>query len=144
MLETEAESLLKERSLRVTRPRVAVLSVIHDSPHLDATAIVTQVREKLGTVSTQTVYDVLNTLVDAHIARRIAVPNGGARYELETGDNHQHVVCRDCGRIHDVADPGTSTPLSAGSEHGFEIDNIEVTFWGLCPQCRAGQPTTVA
>lgn len=144
MLESEAESLLKERSLRVTRPRVAVLSVIHASPHLDATAIVTQVREKLGTVSTQTVYDVLNTLVDAHIARRIAVPNGGARYELETGDNHQHVVCRDCGRIHDVADPGTSTRLSAGSEHGFEIDNIEVTFWGLCPQCRAGQPTTVA
>src|SRR5690625_3440182 len=144
MLESDAESLLKKRSLRVTRPRVAVLSVIHASPHHDATAIVTQVRLNLGTVSTQTVYDVLNTLVDAHIARRIAVPNGGARYELETGDNHQHVVCRDCGRIHDVAYPGTSTPLSAGSERGVETDNIEVTYWGLCPQCRAGQPTTVA
>src|SRR5690625_1443797 len=144
MLESEAESLLKERSLRVTRPRVAVLSVIHASPHADPTAIITQVRGKSEAVSTQTVYVVLNTLVDAHIARRIAVPNGGARYEIETGDNHQHVACRDCVRIHDVADPGTSTPLSAGSEHGFEIDNIEVTFWGLCPQCRAGQPTTVA
>ncbi len=139
MMEAKAESLLKERSLRVTRPRVAVLSVIHSSPHLEAGAIITTVREKLGTVSTQTIYDVLNTLVDAHLARRIAMPNGAARYELETGDNHQHVVCRDCGRMHDVEDPGTSTPLSASSEHGFEIDNVEITFWGVCPQCRTGQ-----
>lgn len=130
------EALLKEKSLRVTRPRIAVLSVIQASPHLDATSIVSEVRKKLGTVSTQTVYDVLNTLVDAHLARRIAIPSGGALYEIETGDNHQHVVCRDCGAIHDVEDPGTSTPLSASSQHGFEIDNIEVTFWGLCPNCR--------
>lgn len=114
-----------------------MLSVIQDSPHLDAAGIVSHVREKLGTVSTQTVYDVLNTLVEAHLARRIAIPNGGARYELETGDNHQHVVCRECGKIHDVEDPGTSTPLSASREHGFEIDNVEVTYWGLCRKCRA-------
>lgn len=136
------EALLKEKSLRVTRPRVAVLSVIQASPHLDAAKIVAEVREQLGTVSTQTVYDVLNTLVDANLARRIAIPNGGARYELETGDNHQHVVCRECGKIHDVEDPGTSTPISAGSQHGFEIDNIEVTFWGLCPECRQAAQAT--
>lgn len=143
MLDHEAEALLKEHSLRVTRPRVAVLTAINASPHLDATAIVDQVRAALGKVSTQTVYDVLSTLVDANLARRIAVPNSAARYELNTGDNHQHVVCRECGRIHDVDDPGTATPLSAGNEHGFEIDNVEVTFWGLCPQCRSSAAQAV-
>jgi len=143
MQDLEAEALLKEHSLRVTRPRVAVLATIDAAPHLDATAIVAQVRARLGTVSTQTIYDVLSTLVDANLARRIAVPNSAARYELNTGDNHQHVVCRECGRIHDVDDPGTATPLSAGNKHGFEIDNVEVTYWGLCPNCRTPAQQTV-
>lgn len=138
-MEQQLETLLKAKSLRVTRPRLAVLAVIEQSPHLDVTNIVGQVRNKLGTVSTQTVYDVLATLVESRIARRIAIPNGGTRYELETGDNHQHVVCRECEAIHDVEDPGTVAPSEAGANHGFEIDKVEVTFWGLCPDCRSKQ-----
>lgn len=136
-MEQELEALLKTKSLRVTRPRIAVLEVIQELPHLDATNIVSEVRKKLGTVSTQTVYDVLGTLVESRLARRIAIPNGGTRYEIDTGDNHQHVVCRECGTIHDVADPGTTPASPASDSHGFEIDKVEVTFWGLCPNCRS-------
>lgn len=132
----KAEALLKQCSLRVTRPRLAVLSAIESTPHSDAAAIVSAVREKIGTVSTQAVYDVLSTFVDTNLARRIAMPNGAARYELETGDHHHHIVCRDCGSIHDVDDPGIGTPLTAGAEHGFQIENVEVTYWGTCAACQ--------
>jgi Fur family transcriptional regulator, stress-responsive regulator len=53
------------------------------------------------------------------------------------GDNHHHVVCRSCGAISDVdcviGDPPCVAPADAG---GFVIDEAEVTFWGLCPDCR--------
>ncbi|MDQ2700621.1 MAG: transcriptional repressor, partial [Actinomycetota bacterium] len=81
MVETEAENLLRGASLRVTRPRVAVLSVIHEVPHQDVGTIIELVSERLGGVSTQAVYGVLNVLVEAKLARRIDLPGSPALYE---------------------------------------------------------------
>ena len=69
--------------------------------------------------------------------RRIEPAGSPARYETRVGDNHHHVVCRSCGAISDVdcviGDPPCMTPADAG---GFVIDEAEVTFWGLCPDCQ--------
>ncbi|MER5554612.1 Fur family transcriptional regulator [Streptomyces sp. NPDC002793] len=144
MIETEATTLLRGASLRVTRPRVAVLSAVHEAPHADVSTLLTLVRTRIGTVSTQAVYDVLKTLVDAGLARRIDLPNSPARYEGQSWDNHQHVVCRACGTIADVDVPRGSprpgpVPKAAPQEHGFTIDRVEVTYWGLCPGCRTAR-----
>ena len=94
--------MLRGASLRVTRPRVAVLAAVHDHPHADTHSIIGVVRAELGDVSQQAVYDVLEALTDAGLVRRIQPPGSVARYESRVGDNHHHVVCRSCGAIADV------------------------------------------
>lgn len=133
----DAVALLKGASLRVTRPRVAVLTMVADHPHTDTGTIASAVRGDLGSVSTQAVYDVLRALTDAGLVRRIELAGSPARFETRVDDNHHHLVCRTCGAIADVSCvAGTAPCLEAGDTHGFALDEAEVTFWGVCPQCR--------
>ncbi|SDD13378.1 Fur family transcriptional regulator, ferric uptake regulator [Actinokineospora iranica] len=128
--------MLRGAALRVTRPRVAVLSAVHEHPHADTDSIITAVRAGLGGVSHQAVYDVLRALTSAGLLRRIEPQGSVARYEARVGDNHHHVVCRSCGAIADVDCAVGSTPcLTASHDHGFTIDEAEVVYWGLCPAC---------
>ncbi len=130
--------MLRARGLRVTRPRLAVLDVLRDGGHLEVEEISRRVRQRLDSVSTQAVYDVLGALSRAGLARRIEPAGGAARFEARAGDNHHHVVCRACGEVADVDCAVGSAPcLDPATPHGFEIDEAEVTFWGLCPGCRA-------
>ncbi|MEZ5078898.1 MAG: Fur family transcriptional regulator [Solirubrobacterales bacterium] len=134
----ECERLLRGADLRVTRPRVAALTAVYDRPHADTNAVVDAVREDLGEVSVQAVYDVLGALTDAGLVRRIQPSGSVARYESRVGDNHHHVVCRSCGAIADVdCATGTTPCLTASEDHGFTIDEAEVIYWGLCPDCSA-------
>ena len=134
--ETDVARTLRDASLRVTRPRVAVLSAVHANPHADTDAIVGVVREELGQVSTQAVYDVLGALTGAGLLRRIQPRGSVARYEARVGDNHHHVVCRSCGTIADVdCAVGVAPCLDAVEDHGFVIDEAEVIYWGTCPAC---------
>lgn len=133
--------MLRGVSLRVTRPRVAVLSAVHDHPHADTDSIIGIVREGLGGVSHQAVYDVLRALTAAGLLRRIEPPGSVARYEARVGDNHHHIVCRSCGVIADVdCAIGPAPCLTPSDDHGFMIDEAEVVFRGLCPNCSATTP----
>jgi Fur family ferric uptake transcriptional regulator len=133
---SDVEHALREASLRVTRPRVAVLSAVYDHPHADTDSIIGVVREDLGDVSTQAVYDVLRALTAAGLVRRIEPAGSVPRYESRVADNHHHIVCRSCGAIADVDCAVGDTPcLTASDTHGFSIDEAEVTYWGLCPAC---------
>ncbi|MFC5749889.1 Fur family transcriptional regulator [Actinomadura rugatobispora] len=132
--------MLRRAALRVTRPRVAVLSAVHEHPHADTDSIIGAVRRELPKVSHQTVYDSLHALTAAGLVRRIQPHGSVARYESRTGDNHHHVVCRSCGAIDDVdCAVGEAPCLTASDDHGFSIDEAEVIYWGLCPGCSAPQ-----
>ncbi|WGW13152.1 Fur family transcriptional regulator [Saxibacter everestensis] len=133
----DSVTALRDAGLRVTAPRLAVLDVLRSSSHVDAETITRDVRAKLGSVSTQAIYDVLHALNSAEIVRRID-PSGAAaaRYELHRHDNHHHLVCRGCEAIVDVAcDEGHAPCLSPQETSGFAIDEAEIIFWGLCPSC---------
>jgi Fe2+ or Zn2+ uptake regulation protein len=133
---SELERLLRAAALRVTRPRVAVLSAVYDHPHADTDSLLGIVRADLAEVSHQTVYDVLRALTTAGLVRRIEPAGSVARYESRVGDNHHHVVCRSCGVIADVDCAVGSAPcLTASDDHGFAIDEAEVVYWGLCGDC---------
>jgi Fur family transcriptional regulator, stress-responsive regulator len=133
---SELERMLRGASLRVTRPRVAVLAAVYDHPHADTNSIIGVVREDLGEVSLQAVYDVLRALTAAGLVRRIHPPGSVARYESRVGDNHHHAVCRSCGAISDVdCAVGTAPCLTAADDHDFAIDEAEVIYWGFCPEC---------
>ena len=132
------EGMLRGAALRVTRPRVAVLTAVHDHPHADTDSIIGVVRADLGEVSHQAVYDVLRALTDAGLLRRIQPPGSVARYEARVGDNHHHVVCRSCGAIADVdCAVGAAPCLTASDDHGYTIDEAEVVYRGRCPECVA-------
>ena len=136
------EQLLRGADLRVTRPRLAVLTAVYDHPHADTGSLIEAVREELGEVSPQAVYDVLRALTDVGLVRRIEPAGSVARYESRVDDNHHHIICRDCGAIADVDCAVGETPcLTASDAHGFTIDEAEVIYWGRCPEC-ADAPTT--
>jgi Fe2+ or Zn2+ uptake regulation protein len=132
----ELEQLLRGAGLRVTRPRVAVLTAVYEHPHADTDSIIGAVREDLGEVSTQAVYDVLRALTAASLVRRIEPAGSVARYESRVADNHHHVVCRSCGAIADVDCAVGDTPcLAPADDHGYSIDEAEVIYWGICAAC---------
>lgn len=134
----ELEPLLREAGLRVTRPRMAVLSAVRAHPHADTDSILGAVRTELPSVSHQAVYDVLRALTESGLVRRIQPAGSVARYEARVGDNHHHIVCRSCGAIADVDCAVDEAPcLAASDDHGFSIDEAEVTYWGRCPRCAA-------
>jgi Fur family ferric uptake transcriptional regulator len=132
--------MLREASLRVTRPRLAVLDAVHAHPHADTDSIIRSVRGGLPEVSHQAVYNSLNALTAAGLIRRIQPMGSVARYESRVNDNHHHVVCRTCGVIADVDCAVGDAPClvaanDSGRLDGFQIDEAEVIYWGLCPAC---------
>jgi Fur family ferric uptake transcriptional regulator len=132
--------MLRGVALRVTRPRVAVLTAVHAHPHADTESIIGAVRRGLPEASHQAVYDSLHALTAAGLVRRIQPSGSVARYESRVGDNHHHVVCRSCGVIADVdCAVGEAPCLNASDDHGFSIDEAEVIYWGFCPGCSTPQ-----
>jgi Fe2+ or Zn2+ uptake regulation protein len=130
--------LLRQRGLRVTAQRLAVLRAVSGDPHATADAVAERVRAEVGAISLQAVYDALGALVEADLVRRIQPAGSPARFEARVTDNHHHLVCRDCGRTVDVdcaiGDPPCLEPDDAA---GFEVDEAEIIFWGRCPDCRS-------
>jgi Fur family transcriptional regulator, stress-responsive regulator len=129
---------LRGVGLRVTAARVALLEVIRDGDHLGIEAITSGVRGRIGHISLQAVYEALHALTAARLIRRIEPAGGPPRFEGRVADNHHHVVCRSCGVVADVdCATGEAPCLTASDDHGFAIDEAEVVYWGLCPDCSA-------
>lgn len=131
-----AAAELRGAGLRVTAARVAVLQSVRNGDHLGVEAIATGVRDRVGHISLQAVYEALHALTAAGLVRRIEPAGSPARFEGRVGDNHHHVVCRACGTVADVdCAVGEAPCLSASDDRGFAIDEAEVIYWGLCSSC---------
>jgi len=133
---SEPRERLAAAGLRVTAQRVAVLESIPAGAHAEVDEVTRAVRDRIGSVSTQAVYDVLRALTTAGLLRRIQPAGKPALYENRVADNHHHLVCRACGRIADVDCVHRPAPcLEPSDTAGFVIDEAEVVFWGTCPEC---------
>jgi Fe2+ or Zn2+ uptake regulation protein len=131
------EGALRDAALRVTRPRLAVMAALERHPHAETSTIIRLVREQHADVSHQAVYDVLAALGAAGLVRRIQPLGSVARYEARVGDNHHHVVCRRCGAVADVdCAVGEAPCLDPLVDHDYAIDEAEVIYWGVCPECQ--------
>ncbi len=132
---TAAEEL-RGAGLRVTAARVALLETVRHGDHLGVEAIAAGVRERVGHISLQAVYEALDAFAATGLVRRIEPAGSPARFEGRVGDNHHHIVCRSCGAVADVdCAVGEAPCLTASDGHGFAIDEAEVIYWGLCPDC---------
>lgn len=127
---------LRGAGLRVTAARVALLNTVRAGDHFGVEQIAAGVRDRVGHISVQAVYEALHALTKAGLVRRIEPAGSPARFEGRVGDNHHHVVCRSCGVVADVdCAVGEAPCLRASNDHGFSIDEAEVIYWGLCPGC---------
>ncbi|MQY34338.1 Transcriptional regulator FurA [Streptomyces sp. RB17] len=136
---TTAEEL-RGAGLRVTAARVALLETVRAGDHLGVEAIASGVRTRVGHISLQAVYEALHALTAAGLVRRIEPAGHPARYEGRVGDNHHHIVCRSCGAVADVdCAVGDAPCLTASDDRGFAIDEAEVVYWGICPDCSTGR-----
>lgn len=134
---SELAEQLRERKIPVTAQRLAVMRAVAKSPHSTADTIVDQAREELGAISRQAGYNVLGMLSEHGLIRRIQPAGSAARYESRVGDNHHHLVCRECGHTVDVDCAVGYTPcLTPSDDAGFIVDEAEVTYWGICPDCQ--------
>ena len=144
----EVRRRLRSVGMRVTAPRVTVLTVLLSHPgHHTVGEIAEWSRQRLGTLSTQAAYNVLDALREAGLAQRIELPGEPARFEARAGDNHHHMVCRRCGEVRDVdCEAGVVPCIEPADPHGYVVDQAEITFWGVCPACQAagGAPAAEA
>ncbi|MEU4830155.1 Fur family transcriptional regulator [Streptosporangium sp. NPDC023615] len=132
---TTAEEL-RGAGLRVTAARVALLETVRNGDHLGVEALTSGVRDRIGQVSLQAVYEGLHALTTAGLVRRIEPPGSPALFEGRVGDNHHHIVCRSCGVVADVdCAIGEAPCLTASDDHGFAIDEAEIIYWGVCLNC---------
>ena len=128
--------LLRARGIQVTAQRLAVFRAVSAQPHITAEAVADVVRSEIGAISLQSVYDALTLLVAEGLLRRIQPAGSPARFEDRVGDNHHHLICRDCGRVVDIdCAVGAAPCLTAQNQQGYEIEEAEVAFWGRCPEC---------
>jgi Fur family ferric uptake transcriptional regulator len=133
---------LREHGLQVTAQRLAVMRVVARRPHGTADEIAEGVRAEIGSISKQAVYDALGVLSEKGLVRRIQPAGSVARYEDRVGDNHHHLICRICGKVVDVdCAVGTSPCLTASDAGGFRVEEAEVIYWGVCPDCQAASPS---
>ncbi len=138
-----AVAALRAAGLRVTGPRLGVLDALGRRPHSDTDTVIRAVRRELGSVSDQAVYNVLAALVDVGLVRRIEPAGSPPLYEVRVGDNHHHIVCRDCGATTDVdCAVGRRPCLTPAETRGYVLDEAEVTFWGRCPECQSSEAGT--
>jgi len=128
---------LREHGLQVTAQRLAVLRAVASRPHATANELADDVRHEIGAISRQSVYDTLTVLSERNIIRRIQPAGSSARFEARVGDNHHHLVCRVCDRLVDVDCAVGEVPCLVPVESGdFVVDEAEVTYWGICPDCQ--------
>ncbi len=127
--------------MRVTAPRLAVLEWLDSHPHATVEQVHQAVSRDIGSVSKQAIYDILAACLEAGFVRQMKPAGHSARFERRTGDNHHHLVCRNCGRIEDADCRAGQTPcMHPADDRGFAIDETEVVFWGLCNTCNRRQP----
>lgn len=150
---------LRARGLRNTPQRRAVLMALAQCPHSTAAELAasvvaaaqqaTQARSPAASVdglSRQGLYNVLDDLTKAGLVRCIEPAGSPTRYEVRVGDNHHHLVCRECGRIQDVSCAVGDAPcLNPAEFDGFTVDEAEIIWWGYCELCAGSArsaPTT--
>lgn len=139
-MRTDFKKILEERDLSLTAVRLAVLEALHKHPHSDAAKIFSLVHKKIATVSMQSIYNNLNVLVEHGIVRETKPKGAPSLYETRIDDNHHHIICRKCRKVMDTDCHASAPCLSPMTDHGFVIDEAEITFWGICPTCQQPKP----
>lgn len=129
---------LRNRGLRVTPQRLAIISVLYvDKSHPSADQIFQRVRASFPAVSLATVYNTLNTLKTSGFLNEVALENSGSRFDTNVTP-HAHLICVRCGTIIDPEDTSITDALERiARQYRFEPVSQRLDLFGICPDCQA-------
>jgi Fur family ferric uptake transcriptional regulator len=132
------KDMLKDKGLRVTKPRAMILRTIHDSSEpISAEEIYKVIEEKDHDLNLSTVYRNLNTLVDKNILLKNTDLDGVSFFQLNIHDHKHFITCIKCGKRVTIENcPIEKFAHEVENETGFEIRSHNFEFTGLCPECR--------
>ena len=126
------KELLRQRGLRVTGPRVAVLSFLASTDsHPTAEEVETAVNAEGQVLSRASVYNVLHSLARAGLVAGMSVTDGAARYDAHVAPHH-HLVCRSCGRVEDVPWADFGVAERGVLPDGRAVRTLALTLDGVC------------
>jgi Fur family peroxide stress response transcriptional regulator len=118
-----------------TPQRLAILEQLDgNTSHPSAEDVYRSVSKKNPSMSFATVYNTLNTLVEAGAIRELTIDPDRKRYDPDTSDHH-HLICLECRRIVDImADIPVTVPR--GVARDFSVTGSHIEFYGFCSLCR--------
>ncbi len=125
---------LKKVGLKVTLPRLKILEILEqagDEHHLSAEDVYKILLEQGEEVGLATVYRVLTQFEQAGIVRRLNFENNISIFELDTGDNHDHIVCMKSGHVREFVDPVIEERIvEISKELGYELSSHNLVIYG--------------
>jgi len=120
---------------KVTPQRLAVMSAVQgNAGHPTAEAVHATVTATMPTVSLRTVYSVLGELVELGELRQLDLGTGSSRFDPKV-EPHHHLVCDDCGTVHDVAVDHPEVQPVSQPDANFSIRSTDIVFRGRCGRC---------
>jgi len=136
-------SELKKAGLKTTIPRIQILELLDstDSPkHLSAEDVYKKLLSQDSDIGLATVYRVLTQFEQAGLVTRHHFDGVHSIYELNNGQHHDHMVCGDCGNVHEFY----SEKIEQGQhdiaiENGFTLKHHSLYMYGTCSECNKKQ-----
>ena len=131
------EQYLKERGVKITRHKLAVLELFAEQKHLDANIIVQQLHEKKTDISIATVYRILASFEAQQIVTKHNFGNEQAIYELASaGEHHDHLICIYCRKVIEFVDEQIEDrQRTIAQQNNFEIFSHSLNIYGRCQHC---------
>ena len=135
--ESYAREILREKGLKSTVQRLAVVHVLHTSrKSLSVGEIHDEVKKMLGTTGLATIYRTLEMFEDLGLVKRLHFPDGGHGYAFSQGEHVHHMVCVDCRGVFDFPEcPVESFDYASVEKQGFRVKDHSVQFFGQCVKC---------
>ncbi len=127
--------LLKEKELKSTPQRVAMLGILEKKGHADIDDIYNEIKKDFVSISLATVYKNIHTMLDAGIIQEIKVPQKKSKFEI-TKHKHSHFVCEKCGMVYDIDEP---KKLDIELPEGFAPKEAMVMLIGICKKCQSSK-----
>ena len=130
---------LKRLGLKVTGPRLKILSILENAEHkhMSAETIYQTLKEMDEEIGLATVYRVLTQFESAGLVIRHGFSEEYAIFELNEGGHHDHLVCVRCGRVEEFVDEAIEArQLEIAHKHDFQITEHALYLYGLCGACQ--------
>jgi len=131
-----AVTRMREKSLRVTAPRLSILRVLSESANPLSAEDVHRLAGH-GAFDLVTAYRSLGALEEVGVVQRHRIERGKTLYALASGHHHHHVVCRRCGRVERLPDCDTSRIEGPAWAKGYADLTHVMEIYGVCPNCAA-------